>query len=199
MSTKTHGRMVTDGSISSGNIADDAITTVKVLDANITGAKIADNSITGAKIALGGDTTGDIMYYDGTNWVRSATNLSFPGGKAPYDISFLAGWDAETVKSNVAVQTYGEMVMGRTGTFQGEAGYIDTVCTGQNLICDVMKNGTTIYASTKPQFAASATAITAGVLTTTAFVSGDRITFKVTQIGSSAVGQGVRFMLKCKA
>ena len=62
-----------------------------------------------------------------------------------------------------------------------------------------MKNGTTIYASTKPQFAASATAITAGVLTTTSFVSGDRITFKVTQIGSSAVGQGVRFMLKCKA
>ena len=72
MSTKTHGRMVTDGSISSGNIADDAITTAKILDANITGAKIADNSITGAKIALGGDTTGDIMYYDGTNWVRLA-------------------------------------------------------------------------------------------------------------------------------
>ena len=106
MSTKTHGRMVTDGSISSGNIADDAVTTVKILDANITGAKIADNSITGAKIALGGDTQGDIMYYDGTNWVRSPTNLSFPGGKSPYDISFIAGWDSETVQDDVVVQTY---------------------------------------------------------------------------------------------
>ena len=191
--------MVTDGSISSGNIADDAITTAKVLDANITGAKIADNSITGAKIALGGDTTGDIMYYDGTNWVRSATNLSFPGGKAPYDISFLAGWDATTVKSNVAVQTYGQMVMSRTGDFDGEVGYIDTVCTGSVLICDVEKNGTTIY-STKPQFAAGVAnkQMTAGTRITDTFIAYDRITFKVTQRGSSAVGQGVRFTLKCK-
>ena len=189
--------MVTDGSRLASNIADDAITTVKVLDANITGAKIADNSITGAKIALGGDTTGDIMYYDGTNWVRSATNLSFPGGKAPYDISFLAGWDADTVKSNVEVQTYGQMVMSRTGDFDGEVGYIDTVCTGAVLICDIEKNGTSIY-STKPQFAISGTTMTAGVISTSTFSSGDRITFKVTQIGSSAVGQGVRFMLNCK-
>ena len=206
-----------DGSVSTAKLADDAVTEAKItaqtitnasitpgtirsqeiLDGTITGADIADNTIDGTKIALGGDTTGDVMYYDGTNWVRSA-GLTGLGGWY-YDISFIAGWDSSTVKSNVAVQTYGEMVMGRTGTFQGEAGYIDTVCTGANLICDVMKNGTTIYASTKPQFAASATAITAGVLTTTSFVSGDRITFKVTQIGSSAVGQGVRFMLKCKA
>jgi hypothetical protein len=206
-----------DGSVSTAKIADDAVTEAKItaqtitnasitpgtirsqeiLDGTITGTDIADNTINGSKIALGGDTPGDIMYYDGTNWVRTA-GLTGLGGWY-YDISFIAGWDSSTVKSNVAVQTYGEMVMGRTGTFQGEEGYIDTVCTGQNLICDVMKNGTTIYASTKPQFAASATAITAGVLTTTSFVSGDRVTFKVTQIGSSAVGQGVRFMLKCKA
>ena len=117
----------------------------------------------------------------------------------PYDIAFIAGWDSNTVKSDVAVQTYGEMLMARAGNFVGEVGYADTAPTGSVLICDVMKNGTTIYASTKPQFAASATAITAGVLTTTSFVSGDRVTFKVTAIGSSAVGQGVRFMLKCKA
>jgi len=35
-------------------------------------AYIADNAITGAKIALGSDTTGDIMYYNGTNYVRLA-------------------------------------------------------------------------------------------------------------------------------
>ena len=117
----------------------------------------------------------------------------------PYDIAFIAGYDKDMVKEDVSVRTYGEMLMARSGNFIGEVGYADTAPTGSVLICDVMKNGTTIYASTKPQFAASATAITAGVLTTSSFVSGDRVTFKVIQIGSSAVGQGVRFMLKCKA
>ena len=198
MSTKTHGRMVTDGSISSDNLADDAVTSAKIAAGAVGTTDIADNSITGAKIALGGDTTGDIMYYDGTNWVRSPTNLSFPGGRSVYDISFLAGYDAETVPANVVLnQIYAEMVMSRTGIFDGEVGYIDTVCTGAALICDVLKNGQTIY-STKPQFAVSTPAMTAGTLSTTTFSSGDRITFKVTQIGSSAVGQGVRFMLNCK-
>jgi hypothetical protein len=197
MSTKTHGRMVTDGSISSDNLAANAVTTTKILDANITTGKLADNSVTGGKIALTGNVAGDIMYYDGTDWVRSPTNLSFPGGKAPYDISFIAGWDSNTVQSDVAVQTYGQMVMSRTGDFDGEIGYIDTVCTGAVLICDVEKNGSSIY-STKPQFAVSTATMTAGVLSTTTFASGDRITFKVTQIGSTIAGKGVRFMLNCK-
>ena len=87
--------------------------------------------------------------------------------------------------------------MARTGIFEGEVGHIDTQCTGQPLICDVLKNGTSIY-STKPQFPASTSPMTSGTLSTTTFASGNRITFKIIQIGSSAVGRGVRFMLKCK-
>jgi translation elongation factor EF-Tu-like GTPase len=95
------------------------------------------------------------------------------------------------------------MVMARTGIFEGEVGYIDTVCTGAVLICDVEKSVSggafaSIY-STKPQFAVSTAAMTAGVISTAAFASGDRVRFKVTQIGSTIVGKGVRFMLKCKA
>ncbi len=116
----------------------------------------------------------------------------------PYDISFLAGYDAETEGEDVVARKYGELVMARPGTFVGEEGYIDTVCTGAALIVDIMKNGTTIYASTKPQFAVSTNVITAGVITTTTFVAGDRITFKVNSIGSTGAGKGVRFMLKCK-
>ena len=118
----------------------------------------------------------------------------------PYDISFLAGYDAETEGEDVVARKYGELVMARPGTFVGEEGYIDTVCTGAALIVDIMKNGTTIYASTKPQFAdgVSDNKITAGVITTTTFVAGDRITFKVNSIGSTIAGKGVRFMLKCK-
>ena len=118
----------------------------------------------------------------------------------PYDISFLAGYDAETVGEDITARTYGELVMARPGTFVGEVGYIDTVCTGAALIVDIMKNNTTIYASTKPQFAdgVANNLITAGVITTTTFVAGDRITFKVNSIGSTVAGKGVRFMLKCK-
>ena len=116
----------------------------------------------------------------------------------PYDISFLAGYDSETEGEDITARKYGELVMARPGTFVGEVGYIDTVCTGAALIVDIMKNGITIYASTKPQFAISTSTITAGVITTTTFVAGDRITFKVNSIGSTIAGKGVRFMLKCK-
>ena len=112
-------------------------------------------------------------------------------------MAFLAGYDKDMVKEDITVRTYGELVMARAGTFEGEQAYIDTVCTGAVLICDILKNGTTIY-STKPQFAVSTATHTAGVLSVTTFTAGDRMTFKVTQKGSSAAGQGVRFTLKCK-
>ena len=116
----------------------------------------------------------------------------------PYDIAFTAGFDKDMVAEDVAVATYGELVMARPGTFTGEAGYVGNAPVGSVLQVDVFKNGTTIYASTKPQFAAGSTALTAGVLTVTTFGANDRITFKVTAIGSSTVGKGVRFTLKGK-
>ena len=117
----------------------------------------------------------------------------------PYDIAFTAGFDKDMVAEDVeANAVYGELVMARAGTFVGEAGYVDTAPVGSVLQVDVFKNGTTIYASTKPQFAAGSTALTAGVLTVTTFGANDRITFKVTAIGSSTVGKGVRFTLKGK-
>ena len=116
----------------------------------------------------------------------------------PYDISFLAGYDAETAGEDVVARIYGEMVMCRPGTFVGEVGYADTAPSGNALIVDILKNNSSIY-STKPQFLNSQTLTTAGVFSGDAsFVSGNIITFKIQQIGSSTVGRGVRFMLKCK-
>ena len=119
----------------------------------------------------------------------------------PYDISFLAGYDADTEVDDVVEKKYGELVMARPGTFVGEVGYIDTVCTGQALIADVKLDtgsGFTSIYSTKPQFAVNTPDISAGILSTTSFAAGDRVRFEITQIGSTAAGQGVRFMLKCK-
>ena len=187
-----------------------SVSTIKILDSNVTTAKIADNAVTGTKIALASQAQGDLMHYDGTNWARLAPSstagqvLQSAGsgaapvwGSTPYDISFIAGYDSATAGADIIVQTYGEMVMARTGTFEGEVGFIDTVCTGAAVIVDVEKNGTTIY-STKPQFAVSTATMSAGVISTSAFASGDRLTFKVTQIGSTVAGKGLRFMLKCK-
>lgn len=118
----------------------------------------------------------------------------------PYDVAFVAGYDNAMVKEDVAVQTYGELVMSRTGSFVGESGYADTAPTGAALILDIEKNGTTIY-TTKPQFAAGSQTLTAGTLKTDGtedFVAGDRIAFKITQIGSTLAGQGVRLTVKAE-
>src|SRR5690606_11997496 len=36
----------------------------------VTNAKIADNAVDGSNIALGSDATGDLMYYNGTDYAR---------------------------------------------------------------------------------------------------------------------------------
>lgn len=115
----------------------------------------------------------------------------------PYDLAFIAGYSTTGTNANVAVQNYGQLVMARTGSFTGDVGYANTAPTGSAMILDVLKNGTTIY-TVKPQFAASANTMTSGTLKTDGtedFVSGDVITFTITQIGSSTAGQGVKFTL----
>ena len=101
----------------------------------------------------------------------------------------------DMIKENVAVGTYGELVMARAGTFVGEAGYADTATSGITYL-DILKNNSTIYSTTKPQFANGA-GLSAGTLSTTSFAVNDRLTFKITAIGATP-GQGVRFTLKCK-
>ena len=62
----------------------------------------------------------------------------------------------------------------------------------------MLKNGTSIY-STKPQFATGTAGMTGGTFSTpTTFLAGDRITFKVTQVGSTVAGNGLRFALKSR-
>ena len=160
-------------------IANNAVTTAKINTDAVTATEIAANAVTDAKL----NTIGTMPAWDGS----ALTNL-------PYDIAFTAGFDKDMVKENVAVGTYGELVMARAGTFVGEAGYADTATSGTTIVT-IQKNGTNIY-STSPQFASSSS-MSAGTLSVTTFAVGDRITFKVTAIGSTP-GQGVRFTLKCK-
>jgi len=56
-----------------------------IANSAVTTAKIADNAVDGTKIALTSQATGDIMYYNGTDWVRLAVGtdgqvLTLAGG-----------------------------------------------------------------------------------------------------------------------
>ena len=171
---------IIDLNVTGDKLAPDAVTTIKILDNSVTNDKIV--SIDASKL------TGSLGILDGSN----LTNL-------PYDTSFIGGFDADMVPEDLLLNgIYGEMVMSRNGTFQGEVGYLDVQATGTPLIVDIEKNGASIY-SNKPQFAVGMAQMTSGTYSNSNFASGDRITLKVTQIGSSTVGRGLRFTLNGKA
>lgn len=65
--------------ISGTNTGDQTITLTGDVTGSGTGSfatTIADNSVDGTDIALGSDAQGDVMYYDGTNWVRLAAGTN---------------------------------------------------------------------------------------------------------------------------
>ena len=74
---------------------------------------------------------------------------SSPGAilNLPYDIGFQGGFDDDMVAEVVTVRTYGQMLMGRAGTFIGCWGFMDSPPSGLTII-DIEKNGTSIYSLT---------------------------------------------------
>jgi hypothetical protein len=58
--------------IAAGDIATGAVTTTEISNGTIATADVANNAIDGTKIALGSDAQGDVMYYNGTDYVRLA-------------------------------------------------------------------------------------------------------------------------------
>jgi hypothetical protein len=112
-----------------------------------------------------------------------------------YDIPFAAGFGATFAGSDLAAQTYAELVISRNITLQGMLGYIDTPSVGAAVVLDILKDGVSIY-TTKPQFAAGSNTLTDGTLSVTTAVAGDRLTFKVTQVGSTTKGQKLRATFK---
>lgn len=137
-------------------------------------------------------------------WFAAGVGVPAPVGVAdlhdnakPYDIAFVAGFDATMVAEDMAVQTYGEMVVPRGLTVMSETLLATIAPSGLAMVFDIEKNGTSIYA-TKPQVAAGVTTAMAGVFASSDISAGDRLTFKCTQIGSTVAGGGVLFTLAGK-
>ena len=83
----------------------------------------SDNTVTGAKIALGSDAAGDVMYYDGTNYVRLAK------GTAGQVLTINSGatapeWAADS--TNVGATSVGGDVTGTVANIQIASGAVGT-------------------------------------------------------------------------
>jgi len=68
--TTVDGSFITVNTVDSDHYINGSIDTAHIGNLQVTGSQIANNTIDGTKIALGSDAQGDVMYYDGTNWVR---------------------------------------------------------------------------------------------------------------------------------
>ena len=195
------GDKIPDNTIDGDKITTNAITTIKILDSNVTEQKLATNAV--STIKIGDQQVTDIKIVDMQATKLTGALPALDGSlifNLPYDMAFTGGYDADmAVIEMVAPGNYGQLVMSRSGSFVGEEGYADTAPTGTTMILDILKNGSSIY-STKPIFGSGNNSLTNGILNpaNVGFVSGDRITFKTTQVGSSTAGGGVRFTLNGK-
>ena len=63
---------ILDGTIALADLASDSVDSSKIVNGSIATADIASNSVDGSKLALGSDVAGDLMYYNGTDYVRLA-------------------------------------------------------------------------------------------------------------------------------
>lgn len=179
----------------SSNITMGASKTVDGRDISVDGTKL-DTIATGAQVNPTNAAT-KTAYEANANTNAFTDAEQTKVSNMPYDIAFNAGYDNLLIKENIEVGTFGEMIVGRAVTITSATGFLDTVATGATVFVDILKNGSTIY-SVKPSFAVSTSTLSSGTLSTTTLAVGDRITFKVTQIGSTIPGQGLRFTLITK-
>lgn len=78
---------------------------------------------------------------------------------------------------------------------------VGTAPTGASIICDVKKNGTSIFNVTtanRPTIAASGFTALSGVPDTTSFAAGDYITVDILQVGSTIAGADLTVNVKLR-
>ena len=173
---------------------------------------IQDNSVDGTDIALGSDAEGDIMYYDGTDWVRLVkgtagqalqTNAGATAPEWVTQTSVALGtvtnntlrWDGTAWVESTAL-TNDDTDVTATGDIAVNGGDITTTSTTSNI---VNTNATTVNIAG----ASTATAIGAGTGTTTIgndltatgdlTVTGDDITMTTNTAGYVMVADGTNY------
>jgi hypothetical protein len=76
---------------------------------------------------------------------------------------------------------------------------VDTAPTGAALICDIHKNGTTLFTTqgNRPTVADAGTSAAITAPDVTAIAQGDKITLEIDQVGSTVAGANLSLTLYC--
>ena len=114
------GTKLADNACNSEHYTDDSIDDIHISGmaaSKLTGTITpSDNTVTGAKIALGSDAAGDVMYYNGTNYVRLAKGTN---GEVLTLASGVPSWAADS--TNVTGTSVGGDLTGTVGNAQIDA------------------------------------------------------------------------------
>ena len=168
--------------------------------------------------------TGDLILFDGSNWVNAAhvlgqlidvilTNpqvgdaLEYDGNDwinvAPiaaavrgYDIAVTFGFDELGVTEDLKILLSRRLLAPRGFTITDDLGDIEVAPTGANLLMDVKVNTVSIY-DVVPVFSDGTGAFTSGVITGGSFAvaAGDLVDISITQVGPNEPGEGLSFSL----
>lgn len=121
---------------------------------------------------------------------------------AAHDIPFIAGFSETMTAEDLTVRTYGELVVARPFSITDVEGRLLTACSGgTGVIVDIEKNGlSSVFNLNSPQFDPGSFLLSDhGTLRTDGtedFAAGDRLTFKVLQVGSTIAGARMMFTVK---
>jgi hypothetical protein len=100
----------TIGDAAVGGDVTGTISNIQIAAGAVGASEIAANSVAGTHIALGSDAAGDVMYYDGTNYVRLAKGTD---GEVLTLASGIPSWDADS--TNVSGTSMGGSLGGTVG------------------------------------------------------------------------------------
>ena len=114
------GTKLADNACNSEHYTDDSVDDIHISGmaaSKLTGTITpSDNTVTGAKIALGSDAAGDVMYYNGTNYIRLAKGTN---GEVLTLASGVPSWAADS--TNVTGTSVGGDLTGTVGNAQIDA------------------------------------------------------------------------------
>jgi trimeric autotransporter adhesin len=120
--TTTPAISIADAGITNTLLADNAVTSAKIADASITGADIANTTITADKLAASGANPGQVLKWNGTNWVPAADDAG-TGSLPALGANQLVSNDGTT---NVAVSLSGDAFFSSPGVLNLTDGAVTT-------------------------------------------------------------------------
>lgn len=179
---------VADFTVSTSKLGDLSVTTPKLADNSVSTAKIVDNSISGSKVAMGGDIVGDLMYYNGTDYVRLAAGsagqvLTMSGGIPSWQSPTGQLIGSNTVSASSVAPTTTNAFLSGTPTFaitsSSQKVYVVSTCSFGALSLAAI--GLNLYVGYKSTAASTPTTVGGGIFGLTCPIN-TRLTYTVSSV-----------------